>query len=237
MIRMRLAEPLVLLGVLVFVLLPGCGLISSDVTALTFELPAKSYAFDTQSLNLPSGNVPRVACGAGQLVMDCCAPPAPAPAPDCSSLTLTCDAGFCTGHKTVTVASRTNLGQEVPQLQSLSGQTLANVFIKKITYTTANNLNVDLPEVTLYLAPDGVTDPAMGMKFGTMPVTPKMSMVTGDVVLDPGAQATFAGYARNFATPFSFIASTAIVVPPDAPVPAGNATITVRGTISAQPSL
>src|SRR5262249_49440182 len=119
----------------------------------------------------------------------------------------------------------------------VSGQTLADVFIKKITYTTMNNLNVDLPEVTLYLAPDGVTDPAMGMKFGTMPATPKMSTVSANVVLEPDSQATFAGYARNFATPFSFIAPTAIVVPPDSPVPAGNATITVQGSVSAQPSL
>src|SRR3954468_17154146 len=111
---MRFAWPAASLAVLLL----GCGLISSDITRLTFDLPSKTYRFDTASANLPAdGSFPEVACGAGQAVTDCCAPPAPAPAPDCAAMPLACDAGACTLHQPVTVAQKMDLGMEAPQLR------------------------------------------------------------------------------------------------------------------------
>jgi hypothetical protein len=234
---MRSAGLLVALSVLGSLVSLGCNLINSDITALTFELPTKSYHFDTQGMNIPAGTAPRVACGPSEAVTDCCAPPVAIPGLDCAAVPLTCDGGFCTGHKTVSVAQMMNLGQEAPELRNVTGQSLADIFIKRITYTASNNLNVPLPEVTLYLAPAGVTDPASAMKFGTVPSVAAHSTASGDVVLDPAGQQTFSGYAHNFGTPFGFIAATTLDVPPDSPFPNGSVDISVTGTISAQPSL
>jgi hypothetical protein len=217
----------------------GCSLINSDITALTFELPTKSYQFSTQMANLPS-SFPAVPCGAGQAVMDCCAPPAPLPQPDCTAMPLSCDNSVCTLHQTVSVAQRVNLSMEVPQLQALgNNKMLADVFIKKISYSVVSTLNVDLPPVTIYLAPDGVTSPSdpSAKKFGTVPATPAGATRSGDVALEPDAQQTFSSFATNFTAPFGFIASTTLVVASGSTIPSGNVTVSVMGTISAQPHL
>jgi hypothetical protein len=216
----------------------GCNLISSDITTLTFELPTKSYQFDTQMANLPS-SFPAVPCGAGQAVMDCCMPPAPLPQPDCSTMPLSCDDSVCTLHQTVSVAQRVNLSMEVPQLQALGSKMLADVFIKKISYSVVSTLNVDLPPVIIYLAPDGVTSPSdpSAKKFGTVPATPAGATKSGDVMLEPDAQSTFSSFATNFTAPFGFIASTTLVVASGSTIPSGNVTVSVMGTISAQPHL
>jgi len=235
---MRSVGPLVAVSVLGSLVSLGCNLINSDITALTFELPTKSYHMDTQGMNIPAGTAPRVACGPSETVMDCCAPPMAVPGLDCGAVPLTCDANFCTGHKTVSVAQMMNLGQEAPELRNVTGQSLADILIKRITYTASNMLNVDLPAVTIYLAPAGVTDPASAMKFGTVPPIPAgKPPASGDVMLEPDAQATFSSYAHNFGTPFGFIAATTLDVPPDSPFPNGSVDISVTGTISAQPSL
>src|SRR4029077_18120510 len=116
-----------------------------------------------------------VPCGAGQIVTDCCLPPAPLPAPNCSmtGTTIDCPANsggvsVCTAHVTVSQSAPMNLGQEVPQLAGKSS--FGNLSISQIAYVVDNNsLNVDLPPVIIYLAAEGVTDPGQATKFGTVP--------------------------------------------------------------------
>jgi hypothetical protein len=206
----------------------GCGLISSDITRLTFLLPTKTYSFDAQTWNLPAGGVPNVGC---TTAADCCPPGAT----DCAS--LACDGGSCALHQQVIVTQRVNLAQEVPQLASHNYQSLADVFIDNITYMVTSTLNIDLPEITLYLAPDGATQASQGQKFGTVPPTPHMSMHSGDVMLESDAQTTFKTYAQDVTTPFTFIATTTVVVAGGTPVPSGKCDVAVTGKISAQPKL
>src|SRR5204863_7485327 len=99
---------------------------------------------------------------------------------------------------------------ETTQLRSNSGQTDADETISRIRYTVASTLNVELPAVVIYLAPDGVTSPAdpMARKFGTVPATAAGATSSGDVLLESDAQQTFSTFATNFRTPFNFIAST-----------------------------
>lgn len=220
----------------------GCGLISSDITKLSFDLPPKSYAFDTANWNLPAGaNFPDVPCGDGQVVTDCCHPPAPLPAVDCAVTPLSCDAvasggSACALHQPITVTQTVNLGQEVPVLRSLSGQRLVDITISQIRYTVVNTLNVDLPPVELFLAADGVkdtSDPSKVMKFGTVPSMAAMTDATGAVRLEDDAEQIFARYAAEFATPFTFLATTTVVVPSGSPIPNGRVDITVTGQVSA----
>jgi hypothetical protein len=218
------------LPLLVLAASAGCGLISSDVAKLTFDLPAKMYHFATPA-GAPSGNVPQIACTSNP---DCCMSPI-----DCTATPLTCDGANCQLQFTVTVSNAINLASEVPKLQTLSNQSLVDVTVSGITYMVASTLNVGLPPVTIYLAPMGVTDPTspQAMRFGTVPSTPAGFSGSGSVVLDSSGQQAFAMYAQDFRTPFNFIATTTIVMPAGAPIPNGTVDITVNGHIQAQPSL
>jgi len=209
----------------------GCGLISADITRVSFDLPTKTYSFDTAMWQLPAtGTVPQVAC---TTTADCCA----LPGIDCAMTTLSCDSGMCALHKTITVSQTMDLGQEVSQLHG--AQSLADIFISQITYTVASSLNIPLPPVVIYLAPSGVVDPGdpMAKKFGTVPPSPAGMTTSGSVTLEPDAQQTFAGYAKTLDVPFNFIASTSVVVAGGMPIPNGQVDVSVTGKVSVQASL
>jgi hypothetical protein len=232
----------VALGVLA--VLSGCGLISSDIATFTFQLPSKSFSFDTASAGWkapPSYYNAPVPCGAGQAVADCCNPPAPAPKPDCSATPsqLACVSSVCALQFPFSVSQNIDLKKEVPSLSSLGGQTLASISIKQIQYTIASTMNVALPAMDIYVAPATVTTlpSAMATKFGTVPATPAGATKSGDVVMDPAGQATFSQYLSAFTTPFNLIAYTVVVLPSGSPTPTGKVDVTVTGTISAKPNL
>ena len=213
----------------------ACGLISSDVTETSFDLPPRTYSFDASTFNAPAGIASEVPCGVAPVV-DCCNPTPPLPAPDCSATPLTCEQNengmmVCTATVSVSQGSTINLGQEVPQLSGFTG--IVNIKIKRIGYTvTTNTLNVDLPDVVLYLAAQGVTDPAdaSARKFGTLPAIPAGTTVVGDVVLEPDAGNVFNSFAQNLATPFNFIAATTLRVTHS---PTGKIDMTISGKLAA----
>jgi hypothetical protein len=221
-------------GVLV-IALASCGLVSRDVTKVSFDLPPKSYAFDTHDWQLPSGSFPRVACGTGEPVVDCCDPPPPAPRLDCAALPLTCESGACTLRFPVSAIQRVNLAVEAPALANVGNQSLVDFFVSDIRYTVASTMNVELPAVDLYVAPDGVTSAAdpSARKFATVPVTPAMANGDGSVDISPDAEQIFAPYAHAPATPFNFIATATVVIPSGSPIPNGRVDLTVTGQVSA----
>ncbi len=224
----RFAPAGVLLG------LWSCGLIDRDITRSTFFLPARTYMFDAGSLNLPAGSTTAVPCGDGQAVTDCCNPPAPFPKPTCNDMmSLICQAGVCTAHVTATQIQRMSLAQEVPGLADKPR--FGTVSIAAITYEVPiNTLNVASPEMVFYLAPDGITDwrDPMAEKFGTLPSIPAGGMDPGMVILEPGAEASFARFAGDLSKAFNFIATTTIDVPSGSPVPTGKIELSVTGKLS-----
>jgi hypothetical protein len=219
-------------------LVVGCGLISSDVAEIKFNLPARMYSFDSSSFGVPAGISGEVPCGAGQIVTDCCNPPAPLPAPDCSVNALTCEQNengmdVCMAQANVSQSQTMNLGQEVQQLSGLTG--LVSISIKRITYeVTANTLDVNVPDVVLYLAPSGVTDPGdpSAKKFGTLPAIPAMTTVSGDVVLEPNSASVLESFTSNIRSPFTFIAATTLKVSHS---PTGRIDMTITGQLAARP--
>ena len=222
-------------------MLAGCGLIDSDVARINFALPSKTYTFNASSFNLPSGATQEVPCGAGQTVMDCCNPPQPLPMPDCAMTPLTCEpngagTAVCTAIVKVSVAQAVNFSAEVPDLAGATS--LVDLRIEHIDYAVpSNTLNVDVPPLSLYLAPAGVTDPndASAVKFGTLPVIPAMSTAPGRVMLEPTANASLASFAANPSMPFAFIGATTIKVPSGTPIPTGAIQIVVSGQLSVGP--
>jgi hypothetical protein len=208
-----------LLGVLTLGAL-GCGLISSDITKVTFDLPTKHYTFSAQGFTVPAG-VPnmQIPCGAA-----------------CTAVGLACVANVCSAQVPLSVYNTINLKMEVPALSSVNSQTLADITLESMSYSVNNTSNVALPEIDLYLAPNGVTsasDPS-AMKFGSVPPIAAGANTSGDVVKDPGADALFIMYGQNFGTPFNFIAATTVVVPTGSPAPTGMVDITINGKIAAK---
>ena len=203
----------------------SCGLLNSDITKVTFNLPTKHYV-----LTAPVGLPPtKVTCGAGGEVATCPALP---------NVSISCDDSLCTAHLPVTVSQMMNLKMEVPALSSVNSQTLADITLESMSYSVANTTSIPMPALSLYLAPAGVTDPAnaAAQKFGTVPAIPANSTASGDVVKEPGADALFIMYGQNFGTSFNFIASTTIVVPSGTPA-TGTVDITINGQVAAKLSL
>jgi hypothetical protein len=216
----------------------GCGLISSDITALTFDLPPKTYSYDTAVWMLPAGNVAAIPCGGASPIADCCNPPAipgvNIPKPDCVATPLVCEGQptVCTVKLPITVHQQMDLKKEVPQLSSLNSQSLADITLSRIRYDVTSTMNIELPPLELYLAPDSVTDPKdpLAKKFGTVPSIPAgATIVDGDVTKEPDADQTFSARGHDFGTPFNFIATTTITIPSGSPTPSGKIDVTIKG--------
>jgi len=207
-----------LLGVLTLSAL-GCGLISSDITKVTFDLPTKHYTFSSQSFVIPAG-IPN-------MQIPCAAGACPSP--------LMCDANVCSAHFPVSVWNPVNLKMEVGVLSSVNSQTIADLSLESLSYSVANTSNLTIPPIELYLAPDGVKDASdpSAQKFGTVPEIPANSNKSGDVVKEPGADALFTMYGQNFGTTFNFIAATTVIVP-SGTTPTGMMDITINGKIAAK---
>jgi hypothetical protein len=220
-------------------LAPACSLVSSDIATINFDLPKKSYSFDTSKSgwNLPAATLPSVPCTEPT---SCCSL-AMLAGIDCSIVICDGASGTCAFTATVETPPQTmNLKSEVPQLSGISQQSLVDVTISKISYdVTTNTMNVDLPAIDLYVADQGASstsDPS-ATKFGTVPATPAgATLAGGSVTLTPEGQAAFIGYAHNFGTSFVFIGRTTVVVPGGTPIPMGAVDLTVQGQVSAKPS-
>jgi hypothetical protein len=223
-------------GGLVGAVLIGCSL---NITRLTFDLPKQTYSFDTSMWgNLPPAAVgltfPSIPCGADA---DCCGTAAKAAGWDCQTTPTVCDTGSCEPQIPESTSSSINLAMQVGALATFPGHSLLDVTIGSITYAVSDNtLNVDLPPMEIYLAPDGVTDPhdPNARLFGTVPSIPAGSNPMGAVQKTSNADAVFEMYTKNVSTPFNVIGATTVVIAPGTPVPTGHITVTVGGTVTAQ---
>lgn len=223
----------------------SCGLINSDIAKISFNLPERTYSFDTSQAGWNSAqtstfsSAPVIPC---TVDADCRSPLLPAVGVDPSYVICDLPSGSCAFTVTVETPPQTiDIKAEVPELSGFSNQSLVDVTISKITYDiSGNTMNVDLPVVELFVAPMGVTstsDPS-ATRFGTVPVIAAKTDVTGGTVaLDKAGQDAFVNFAHHFGTPFSFLARTRVVVPGGTPVPSGGLSLTVKGRLSAKPSL
>lgn len=221
-------------------LLAACGLISSDIATVKFNLPERTYSFDTSKSgwNLPPATLPSIPCADDTTCRAAASTVGVDPA------MVFCDSGSASCALTVTVETQPqpiNLKMDAQGLGSLSSQSAIDVTVSQIKYDVGRNtMNVDLPPVELFVAPNGVTstsDP-QAKRFGTVPATPSQSTIMdGAVTMDPVGQEAFVGFAHNFGTPFVFIARSVVVVPGGSPLPMGAVDITIKGQLSAKPSL
>ena len=217
--------------------LVGCGLISTDITRLTFDLPTETYTFDTAQWNIPpalqGAAFPSIPCTTDN---DCCTLGSAAGL-DCTMPMLSCMSTFCAASLPESQATTIDLSTDVkPSLSQYTS--LVSISISRITYTVrSNSLNIDIPPLSIYLAPQGVTAPTdpRAQLFGTVPMIAAKSMPTGNVQLVSNAAAVFQTFTGNLATPFEIITAATVVIGAGTPVPTGAITIDVTGALSAQP--
>lgn len=210
-------------------LVAGCGLISSDVSRITVDLPSQTYTFDTSMWGSPPvTTLPSVPCTSDS---DCSTAAAVV---NWSAATLVCASSVCEAQVPEAVSTTVSLAGQPGLSQTAS---LAKITISSISYMVSNNtMNVDLPPFTLYLAPSGVTDPTdtRAKAFGTVPSIPAGMDPSGQVQLMADSAATFEMFTGNISVPFNLIASTTVDIPGGSPIPSGKITVTVTGTLSAQ---
>ena len=215
--------------------LVGCGLISSDITRLTFDLPTETYTFDTAQWNIPpalqGATFPSIPC-----TPDCCTIGSTVGL-SCTTTPLVCMSDSCSAQLPESQATTIDLSTDVkPSLSQYTS--LVSISISRITYNVrSNTLNVDIPPLSIYLAPSGVTDPTdpSAKLFGTVPTITAGTTPMGNVQLVSNAAAVFQSFTSNLATPFEIITAATVVIGAGTPVPTGAITIDVTGALSAQP--
>lgn len=218
--------------------LSGCGLISSDVTDVTIQLPDKKFSIDTSAYQINQTQADAAfsqSCASnppvcGELATHVCTQ-------GCSGLcapaTQTCEFTL-----DVNVVQPVNLLAEQPDLKTFSDQSVVKIGIDSVTYeVTTNTLNIATPQIAVYVAPMAAVkyDPNNKQikQIGTIPVVAAGKTTTAPVAIQFTAtgKADLQDIMGSFKTPFNILVGTQIVVDKDSDVPTGrlDAVVHVKG--------
>lgn len=216
----------------------GCGLISSDVTNFDLMLPDKKFTIDASGWQVDANKTP---FNNGTLASVPCS----STSTTCSNVAQACSSG-CTGTCDPATSScalsldvsrplKVDLLTEQPDLKTINDQPVIKVSIDSVTYAvTSNSLNVDTPEINVYVAPISAlkpTDPDAKL-IGSIPVIPKMT--TSDfqaLMFTPTGKADLISFMSTFKTPFNVLVASSLVVRAGQMLPMGklDAVVRIRG--------
>lgn len=217
----------------------GCDLLEfAQNPSFTFQLPEQKFVIRTQDWKQPPPTFNMaINCATAA---DCCKlppglPPG-APSFSCSDYSLSCEEGVCAMRFPVEMAKTVNLSQDAPTLAQMKGKIVSDIVLNSLKYNVNNQLTMALPPVGIYLAPMGVTsmNSADAKHLTTVPMIPAgMHMDTAP--LGEEGQRAFSAHAREFQTPFNFIASTTFVVRSGSPPPPmAEIQVGFTGTVTAK---
>jgi hypothetical protein len=223
------------LGAITGVALAGCGLISTDVTNFDLTLPEKKFTVDASGWQVDQMAAERFLSQRCDAAPDMCSSAVKDACPmGCS--------GVCNAAKTcdlsldISLSQSINLVMEKPELQSLTSEPLIKVTIDSVTYTVmSNSLNVDTPELTVYVAPTSVvaSNDVQAKPIGTIASVPAMHTITSPepMVFTPTGRAQLVSIMSSFKTPFNVLLGASIVVRAGEPVPMGklDAVVYIKG--------
>ena len=204
----------------------GCGLVSSDVTNFDLTLPDKSFTIDTASWDIDGTQAEQLletSCESSPSVCNSVAQSACAMdcAGSCNATTQTCDLELRVG-----LYRPIDLVMERPELKSINDEPVIKVTLDSVTYEiTTNTLNVDTPELKLYVAPMSVMEPGdpQAKEIGTIePAIAGMTTAAAQVTFTPTGKAELIGMMNNFKTPFNIIVGSTLLVQAGQPVPSGK---------------
>jgi hypothetical protein len=213
----------------------GCGLISSDVTNFDLTLPDKRFTIDMGGWQVDTSAADEY------LMRSCGANPGLCNTAVQSVCSMNCS-GACGGDDTcelsLDISGRqpVDLVMERPELKSINDEPVIKVTIDSVTYDVdTNTLNIDTPEITLYVAPTSViksNDP-MAKAIGTIPPIPAGTTTTSSqsVRFTPTGRADLIAAMSSFKTPFNVLVGSSIVITASQPVPTGklDAVVHIKG--------
>jgi hypothetical protein len=215
----------------------GCGLISSDVTNFDLTLPDKTFTVDTAQWMLTNADT--------YLSQSCASSPgvcAAAANQVCKSITCfgSCDASTqtCDAQVLVSLYQTVNLLVDKPELKQINDAPLVNVHIDAIQYVvTENTLNIDTPELQLYVAPATIMAPGdpQAAEIGTIaPIPAGTTPPLTDIVIGADGQTALAKFMGDYMNPFNIIVGTSLQLKQGSTIPTGRLTATVKVTAHAQ---
>ena len=216
----------------------GCGLVEPDVTDFDLTLPQKAFTIDTGSWEVDGSRAetlvmtscagsPNVCSTAAEEAceMDCSAA--------CNTSTNTCDLALDIGlYQTV------NLVQDRPELKSINDQPVIEVTLDNVTYSIrANSLDVDTPELALYVAPMSITewDDPEARRIGTIDPIAARTITTSPqpIRFTPGGKEALVELMSTYKTPFNVIVGSQIVIRSGQSVPTGKLDAVIQITAHA----
>jgi hypothetical protein len=207
-------------------LLSGCGLISSDVTNFDLTLPEKSFSVDASGwqvnqqaadafLMTSCASSPNICTSAASNAcpMDCTG--------ECSTTT-----NMCVLHLDIGVYQMIDLVTEKPELKSINDEPVIKVTIDSLTYRIPQNtLNVDTPQMNVYVAPMSVMDPndPMAKQVGTIAaVAAGQTVGMADMAYTTGGKQNLIDVMSTYKTPFNVIVGSDLEIQQGDPVPTGK---------------
>jgi hypothetical protein len=235
-------------GGLLYLAQAGCGLIPP----LFYD-----YSFDAQqvmqSLGDGSGSsqaLPSTPCTAG-MQPDVCAQLATQIPPNSGS--LTCEGGMCVATAHVRAPIPVDLRQaKTPVPDGVAQFAIDRVTVAKVAYwVVSNSINIDTPNIDLFVGPDSATDEMSpgAVKLGTVASLPAKSKVCGDakdtaepanqqghtvcnMPLTEAGQNALAGFIKNYKqAPFKLLVHATIRATGGTPTPSGAIDLFVRPTV------
>src|ERR1043166_2320499 len=235
-LTVRVAAAVLWLGVV-----PGCGLISSDVTNFDLTLPAKKFTIDASNwkvdtakpspLFTPDGKRPGLSCASAAGV---CGSAVTAACPVGCTGTCNMTSGFCEMSLDISLSQSVDLVKEQPELQTINSEPVIKVGIDSVTYDVeSNNLNVATPDISVSVGPTtavSATDARVKV-VGTIPSIPAGWTTTGEqLMFTPTGKAQLIDIMSHFKTPFNVWAGSSILVTAGQALPVGKLVAVVHIT-------
>jgi len=207
--------------------LGGCGLISSDVTNFDLTLPDKKFTIDMGGWELNSSQ-------RDTYLMRTCSESNPS---FCNTAvqqvcTMGCS-GSCGTSNTcelsldISLSQPVNLLMEKPELKSINDEPVIKVTIDSVTYEiTSNTLNIDTPELSVYVAPASVLkiSDAQAKAIGKIEPVPAgwVTEAPHPFTFTASGRAELVNLMSSFKTPFNVLFGSSLLITASDPVPMGK---------------
>jgi hypothetical protein len=225
----------------------ACDVFGVDLLSWDFALPSKEFSVNTDNFvpasikQLEPATMPIVGCP----TVDCCAGLSDT---DCQTFGLACQTGACVAAPTVELSIAINLAQEAPELQQVASNipSFTHVTFKRLFLSSYSNaLNYDTPQIDLFLCPEAATSvedldqssQPLCKQLGTLPPIPQGTSCNtdcaADVALTPDGVQAAETFVKNFRQTFKIFARATSEFVPGDPIPSGQFTATVTGTVTA----
>jgi hypothetical protein len=204
----------------------GCGLVSSDgATTVPVDLPDKMFTVDTASWQIPDGKAVSYLATSCTSAGDLCEAAAELACAagcsgECDADTHTCDLSL-----DVSLYEAIDVGTEQPAVATVGDATSVQITIDHVTYdVTTNSLDLDTPELTVYVAPASVTAPGpMATAVGTIaPIHAGDTLTAQELVFTATGQADLSAAMSSYETPFNIIIGSTLVLHAGDPAPTGK---------------